>query len=199
MKYTTSLTSTFHLTSLNFSTKELILYQLQTTSTSLLSRRQYLQKLTTPSPKLSTKEPETKPQTNLSKRKLQTLTIDTILTPKRIQWNYFKKNKQNLVLIYILSVMFTTPLLTPNNSYNLLTFKPFQSTTPEHHSITHIPHPQPQHTQWQWHNPYKERQKCGMGTTWFTNKYTRQLVDLTTYKCIDNFDQTKTITDSKFT
>jgi len=33
-------------------------------------------------------------------------------------------------------------------------------------------------------------------TTWFTNEYTRQLTDSTTYKRIDNFDQTKTITDS---
>ena len=33
-------------------------------------------------------------------------------------------------------------------------------------------------------------------TTWFTNEYTRQLTDSTTYKRINNFDQTKTITDS---
>ena len=33
-------------------------------------------------------------------------------------------------------------------------------------------------------------------TTWFTNKYTRQLTDSTTYKIIDNFDLTKTIRDS---
>ena len=34
-------------------------------------------------------------------------------------------------------------------------------------------------------------------TTWFTNEYTRQLTHSTTYKIIDNFDLTKTITDSK--
>ena len=33
-------------------------------------------------------------------------------------------------------------------------------------------------------------------TTWFTNEYTRQLTDSTTYKRINNFDLTKTITDS---
>lgn len=33
-------------------------------------------------------------------------------------------------------------------------------------------------------------------TTWFTNEYTRQLTDSTTYKIIDNFDLTKTIRDS---
>ena len=33
-------------------------------------------------------------------------------------------------------------------------------------------------------------------TTWFTNEYTGQLTDSTTYKHINNFDQTKTITDS---
>ena len=33
-------------------------------------------------------------------------------------------------------------------------------------------------------------------TTWFTNEYTRQLTDSTTYKSINNFDLTKTITDS---
>ena len=33
-------------------------------------------------------------------------------------------------------------------------------------------------------------------TTWFTNEYTRQLSDSSTYKRINNFDQTKTITDS---
>ena len=33
-------------------------------------------------------------------------------------------------------------------------------------------------------------------TTWFTNEYTRQLTGSTTYKRINNFDQTKTITDS---
>lgn len=35
-----------------------------------------------------------------------------------------------------------------------------------------------------------------MPTTWFTNEDTRQLTDSTTYKRIDNFDLTKTITDS---
>ena len=35
-----------------------------------------------------------------------------------------------------------------------------------------------------------------MPTTWFTNEYTRQLTDSSTYKRINNFDQTKTITDS---
>ena len=33
-------------------------------------------------------------------------------------------------------------------------------------------------------------------TTWFTNEYTRQLTHTTTYRRIDNFDLTKTITDS---
>ena len=33
-------------------------------------------------------------------------------------------------------------------------------------------------------------------TTWFTNEYTRQLTDSTTYKRINNFDQTETITNS---
>ena len=33
-------------------------------------------------------------------------------------------------------------------------------------------------------------------TTWFTNEYTRQLTDSTTYKIIDDFDLTKTIRDS---
>ena len=81
---------------------------------------------TPPSPKLSTKEPaHTKPRTNLSERKLQTLTIDTILTPKRIRSSYFKKNKPNLILIYILSIMFITLLVTPNNTYNLQTSKTF--------------------------------------------------------------------------
>ena len=32
-------------------------------------------------------------------------------------------------------------------------------------------------------------------TTWFTNEYTRQLTDTTTYRRVDNFDLTKTTID----
>ena len=112
-------------------------------TTPLTSRKQYFQKSTQPSLKLSTKEPaHTKPRTNLSERKLQNLTIDTILTPKRIRSSYFKKNKPNLILIYILSIMFITLLLTPNITYNLQTSKTFSI----HNTSTSLSHLHPTST-----------------------------------------------------
>lgn len=163
MKYTTSPTSTLHLTSLNFWTKELSLYLPLTTSTSLPSRKQHQTPL---SPKLSTKETVPTKQ----KPNLQTLTIDTILTPKRIQSNYFKKNKLCLILICILSIMFTTLLLTPNNTYKLQTFKTFSI----HNTSTSPSHSHPTSTTWTntmtiLTKTDKNMRLALVPTTWFAN------------------------------